>query len=278
MSRAIFLGQTLDLRPRQQRGQHLSKTNTLVSGHGRPPDRLKLHNSNLIRGHGPMQRLILGQSPRYPNTDADRRTVQRLSARPHPRQDRIIHQPSRDERRQPTTAQLLTTPGKAHRKPPYRSRRHSLSGVAGRPVYGWRCDEKMINTISCTCPDWRCWPAWVTLSLRLPPADPALARHGRTQSDPRFSGSPASASALAARFIVERAVSLHGGPEAIRDRLDQGVGLPQGRTHCGSRGSRWRQMSCRLRHSSSSRAGGAGIAPSAARRRRLSVGGWLESR
>ena len=51
--------QTLDLRLRQQRGQRLSNTNTLMSDHGHPPDRLKrrahLRNSNLIRGRGPIQ-------------------------------------------------------------------------------------------------------------------------------------------------------------------------------------------------------------------------------
>ena len=53
-NRSAFVGQTLDLRLRQQRGQCLSNANTLVSGHGHPPDQLKPLNSNLIRGRGPL--------------------------------------------------------------------------------------------------------------------------------------------------------------------------------------------------------------------------------
>ena len=58
-----FVSQTLNLRLRQQRGQCLSNTNTLVSGHGHPPDRLKLRNSNLIRGRGPLQLLVSSSIP-----------------------------------------------------------------------------------------------------------------------------------------------------------------------------------------------------------------------
>ena len=36
----------------------LANTNKLDSGHGRSPDRLKLRNSNLIRGRGPLQPLV----------------------------------------------------------------------------------------------------------------------------------------------------------------------------------------------------------------------------
>ena len=56
--RPAFTGQTLDLRLRQQAGQRLANTNKLDSGHGHSPDRLKLRNSNLIRGRGPLQPLV----------------------------------------------------------------------------------------------------------------------------------------------------------------------------------------------------------------------------
>ena len=45
-------------RLRQQAGQRLANTNKLDSGHGHSPDRLKLRNSNLIRGRGPLQPLV----------------------------------------------------------------------------------------------------------------------------------------------------------------------------------------------------------------------------
>ena len=56
--RPAFTSQTLDLRLRQQAGQRLANTNKLDSGHGHSPDRLKLRNSNLIRGRGPLQPLV----------------------------------------------------------------------------------------------------------------------------------------------------------------------------------------------------------------------------
>ena len=62
-NRPAFVGQALDLRLRQQRGQCLSNPNTLVSGHGHPPDQLKPLNSNLIRGRGPLQVLVSSSNP-----------------------------------------------------------------------------------------------------------------------------------------------------------------------------------------------------------------------
>ena len=56
--RTAFTSHTLELRLRQQAGQRLANTNKLDSGHGHPPDRLKLRNSNLIRGRGPIQVLV----------------------------------------------------------------------------------------------------------------------------------------------------------------------------------------------------------------------------
>ena len=53
-----FMSQTFDLCLRQQAGQRFSNTNTLDSGRGCPPDRLKPCNSNLIRGRGPLQVLV----------------------------------------------------------------------------------------------------------------------------------------------------------------------------------------------------------------------------
>ena len=40
-----------------------SNTNTPASGHGHPPDLLKLRNSNLIRGRGPLQLLVSSSIP-----------------------------------------------------------------------------------------------------------------------------------------------------------------------------------------------------------------------